>query len=218
MDLGRLPQSVYSDTRLFHISGITLALPQMRETAIEAIRRFKAGGALISFDVNYRANLWDEQTAFQVLNKILPLVDILFISEETTRRMIGKTGPFEEIMRSFRSEYGIRIVAATARKVVSGKEHAWDSTVYSASSDRFFNGEPFPCVSVVDRIGSGDAFVAGALYGFLEKGKEQDMVRYGNAMAVLKCTIPGDLPDMDKNEVENVIAGHENHDRSEMSR
>lgn len=218
LDLDRLPQSVYADTRLFHISGITLALSQMRETAIEAIKRFKAGGALISFDVNYRANLWDEQTAFQVLNKILPLVDILFISEETSRRMFGKTGTSEEIMRSFCSEYGIRIVAATARKVVSGEEHGWDSTVYSASSDRFFNGEPFSCVSVVDRIGSGDAFVAGALYGLLDKGSEQDMVRYGNAMAVLKCTIPGDLPDMDKDEVENVISGHENHDRSEMSR
>lgn len=218
LDLSNLPQKICSDTRLFHISGITLALPQVRDVAIDAIKCFKAGGALISLDVNYRANLWDEQTAYQVLTGILPLVDILFVSEETSRRMFQMTGTLHEIMRSYHDKYGVQIVATTRRKVISPKEHVWDSIIYSASKDMLFTDIAYDTISVIDRIGSGDAYDAGVLYGLLAKKTEQDMILYGNAMAALKCTIPGDLPDVDKEDIEKIITGHKDHDQSEMNR
>ena len=218
LDLSNLPQTIYSDTRLFHISGITLALPQVRNTAIDAIRRFKAGGALISLDVNYRANLWNEQTAYQVLSDVLSLVDILFVSEETSRRMFQMTGTLEEIMRSYHDKYGVKIVATTRRKVISPKEHVWNSIIYSAPKDAFFTDSAYDTISVIDRIGSGDAYDAGVLYGLLEKGTEQDMVIYGNAMAAFKCTIPGDLPDVDKEDIEKIMSAHKDNDQSEMNR
>ena len=85
------PESVYSYTRMFHTSGITLALcDNTRDTAIELIRRFKDAGAMISFDCNYRANLWGEEKARQTIYSILPYVDILFVSEETSRRMMQR--------------------------------------------------------------------------------------------------------------------------------
>ena len=78
---------------MFHTSGISLAIcAQMRDVAIELMKRFKEGGALISFDVNYRANLWSEEESRETIKKILPLVDILFVSEESSRRMFQKTG------------------------------------------------------------------------------------------------------------------------------
>lgn len=218
LDLNLLPQSVYSDTKIFHTTGITLALPSVRGTAIEAIKRFHAGGALISFDVNYRANLWDEQTARRVLTEVFPYVDILFISEESSRRMFGKTGTLREIMKSFAAEFHIRIVATSARKVISEKEHAWNSTVYSAEKDEFFTDTPYSPISVVDRIGSGDAFDAGVLYGLLACQSEREMVDYGNAMAALKCTVSGDLPDFDKEDVEKLMGLHKSGDQSEMIR
>lgn len=213
-----LPQSIATDTKIFHTTGITLALPQMRETAVAAVKRFHEGGALISFDVNFRANLWDEQTARRVLTQIFPYVDILFISEESARRMFQKTGTLKEIMKSFASEYKIRIVATSARKVLSEKEHAWNSTVYVAEKDEFFTDTPYASISVVDRIGSGDAFDAGVLYGLLAYQSGQKMADYGNAMAALKCTIPGDLPDVEKQDVEKIVEQHKNNDQSEMLR
>lgn len=217
-NLKKLPESVYHETSLFHISGITLALSNLRETAIEAIKRFKEGGALISLDVNYRANLWDEETAREVITRVLPYVDVLFVSEESSRRMFQKTGTLEEILKSYHKEYGVQIVATSARKVISSKEHSWSSTIYSAEKDKFFRSEPYESISVVDRIGSGDAFDAGVLFGLLENGDEESMSLYGNAMAALKCTVAGDLPDIDRKEVDDLIASHKSHDSSEMSR
>ncbi len=85
--------AIYQDTRVFHTSGISLALSRnCRTAAVEMIKQFKAGGAAISFDVNYRANLWDEEEARKTIYEILPYVDVLFVSEETSRRMIWLQG------------------------------------------------------------------------------------------------------------------------------
>ena len=85
--------SLYSDTRCFHTSGITLALsPELRATAIEMIKRFKAQGAIISFDVNFRGNLWTGAEAKECIESILPYVDIFFCSEDTARLTFLKEG------------------------------------------------------------------------------------------------------------------------------
>ena len=87
--------SMYSSARCFHTSGITLALsPQVRETAIEMIKRFKAEGAIISFDVNFRGNLWSGPEAKECIESILPYVDIFFCSEDTARLTFLKEGDF----------------------------------------------------------------------------------------------------------------------------
>lgn len=218
MTLDGLPQDIYSSTRVFHTSGITLALEAVRKAAIDAMRRFKQGGALISMDVNYRAALWDEETAKDIITSVLPLVDILFVSEETSRRMLGKTGTLQDIMRSYAKEYGTQLVATTARKVISASVHGWSSTIYITHTDCFYSEPPYDNIEVVDRIGSGDAFVSGALFGLLQQGMPEDMVTYGNAMAVLKCTIAGDLPAVDRDEAESLIAQRKSGDQSEMNR
>lgn len=218
LDPSKIPAEVFTGTKLFHISGITLALPEIREAALETVRRFKEGGALVSFDVNYRAGLWDERTAVREIGRILPLVDVLFVSEESSRRMFGKTGTLEEIMRSYCSEYGVKFVVTSQRKVLGSRKHGWSSVLYSADEDQFFREEPYDSVDVVDRIGSGDAFDAGVLYGLLAKGGCDDMVAWGDAMASLKCTVPGDLPDIGRDEVEGLISAHKNRAAGEMDR
>ncbi|MEG1406908.1 MAG: sugar kinase, partial [Ruthenibacterium sp.] len=114
IDIDKIPATVFSETRMFHVSGISLALSQgVRNVAMELIQKFKDGGAQISFDVNYRANLWGEDEARETIEKILPLVDVLFISEETSRRMFRKTGDLETIQKSYCTQYGVKIVATT---------------------------------------------------------------------------------------------------------
>ncbi|MEG2653596.1 MAG: sugar kinase, partial [Ruthenibacterium sp.] len=204
-----IPQSVFSETRMFHVSGISLALSQgLQSTAVALIQKFKAGGAQISFDVNYRANLWGESEARAAIEKILPYVDVLFISEETSRRMFGKTGELADLQRSYCTEYGVKIVATTQRTVRSPRKHNFTSCIYCADNDTYYTEHPYTDIDVIDRIGSGDAYVAGALFGLLRYGDPQKALEFGNATSSLKNTVPGDLPSSDFKEVTRIIEEH----------
>lgn len=220
ISMNEISEKTFSSTRLFHTCGITLALSsQTREVAEECIKKFKASGALISFDVNYRANLWDEATAKEYIERILPYVDILFVSEETSRRTFGKTGTIKEIMKSYTEDFNISVVATTERIVISPKKHTFGSTIYNAKEDKFYEEPPYEKIEVIDRIGSGDAYVSGVLYGLLAYNDCQKALEIGNAASAIKNTIPGDLPSTDLNELEKIIASHKNiGPQSEMNR
>lgn len=203
-------EQLYSAARCFHTSGITLALsPQVRETAVEMIKRFKAQGTMISFDVNFRGNLWTGAEAKACIESILPYVDIFFCSEDTARLTFLKEGDAKSVMKSFTEEYPISIVASTQRIVHSPKRHTFGSMIYSASEDRFYEEAPYADIEVVDRIGSGDAYISGVLYGLLAKERDyQRALEYGNAVSALKNTIPGDLLCTDLKEIEGIIKEH----------
>ncbi len=207
--LDEIPEDVYSSTRMFHTSGITLALN--KNTGIvttEMIKRFKENGALISFDCNYRANLWSEEEARTAIKAIMPYVDILFVSEETSRRMMQKEGSLEDIMRSYTKDYPIKIVCTTQREVISPKKHNFTSTIYDAQANTFYTEKPYTDIDVIDRIGSGDAYVSGVLYGLLKYNDAVKALEYGNATSSVKNTIPGDLPASDLREIDSIIKNH----------
>lgn len=203
-------ENLYSSARCFHTSGITLALSeQTYKTAVAMIKKFKENGTIISFDVNFRSNLWETAEAKAKIEEILPYVDIFFCSEDTARLTFGKEGTVEEIMKSFTKEYPISIVASTQRTVHTPKVHSFNSVIYSAKEDKFYQEKPYENIDVVDRIGSGDAYISGVLYGLLtHPGNYQKMLEYGNATSSIKNTIPGDLPSSDLAEIENIIKGH----------
>lgn len=205
------PEELYTATRCFHTTGITLALGQKtRETAVEMIRRFRANGTLISFDVNFRGNLWTGEEARACIETILPYVDVFFCSEDTARLTFGKEGTVQEMMKSFTKEYPIRVVAATQRVVHSPKVHSFGSCVYDADKDCFVQEPAYENIDVVDRIGSGDAYISGALYGLLAHHMDcRKAMEYGNAMAAVKNTIPGDLPSSNLREIDSIIKNHQ---------
>ena len=204
-----IPESIFTAARMFHTTGITLALnPHLREVTIAAMRRFRDSGTKISFDVNYRANLWGEDEARETIKKILPLVDVLFVSEETSRRMFQKTGTMEEIMRSYAEEFGVKIVASTRRTVHSPRVHDFTSIVYDANEDCFHTEEPYMNIDVIDRIGSGDAFVAGTLFGLLKYADAEKAMQFGNAISSFKDTVPGDLLSTSYDEIASIIKAH----------
>ena len=131
LDITEIDPSIYSKTKIFHISSITLALdPHLREVAIEMIKRFHEQDTLISFDVNYRAALWSEEEAKKVIEAIFPYIDLLFVSEETSRRMLQRTGTLEEIMKGYADDYGCQLVATTRREAVSPTRHNFNSKIY----------------------------------------------------------------------------------------
>ncbi len=205
-----LPRDIYNSTKLFHTSGITLALShEIRREVTKMVRKFHEAGAKISFDVNYRAALWSEEAARSSIEKLLPLIDILFISEETLRRMFGMTGTLTEIHRAFAKKYpNISVIASTSRTVISPTKHNFTSLIYDCREERHFEEAAYENIDVVDRIGSGDAYVAGALYGLLKPGDIESALKYGNAMAALKNTIIGDMIVSDLVEVDRIIKSH----------
>jgi len=201
---------VYKKTKCFHTSGITLALsPTLRKTTIEAIKKFKENGTLISFDVNFRGNLWSGDEARETILEILPYVDIFFCSESTARLTFLKTGTCREMIKSFTKDYPIKAIFATNRTVHSPKCHDFGSLAYDAEADKFYEEPPYESIDVVDRIGSGDSYISGALYGLINSnGDVKEAVKYGNATSAMKNTIPGDLPQSNLNEINAVIADH----------
>ena len=209
INMDEIGRDVFDQADLFHVSGITLALGEKaRETAFELVKGFKAAGAKISFDVNYRAALWSEEEAKAAVEAILPYLDILFVSEETSRRMLGRTGELEDIQKGYSADYGISVVASTQRKILSHSRHSFGSVIYSAKDDKCFTAKPYENIEVVDRIGSGDAYVSGVLYSILSGKSIEEAVEYGNAMAAVKNTVPGDLQATTILEIESVIRDH----------
>lgn len=215
-----LPQELLSRIRVLHVSGITLALdPALRADVVELMHKLKKNGTAISFDVNYRAALWDEATAREVITSILPLIDILFISEETLRRMFAQTGTLREIHRAFAAQYpNLHFIASTQRTVLSPTRHSFTSTVYDCDENRHYADTPYENIDVVDRIGSGDAYVAGALYGILKYGTIEDAAHWGDAMSAMKNTVPGDMSVCSEHDIRRIIDAHRMGAASEMVR
>lgn len=205
------PEGMFTSARCFHTTGITLALGQKtRDTAIEMIKRFKENGTLISFDVNFRGNLWTGDEARECIEQILPYVDVFFCSEETARLTFKKEGTVQEMMKSFTKDYKISVVASTQRIVHSPKVHSFGSCIYDAINDCYVQEKPYENIDVVDRIGSGDAYISGALYGLLSHNMDcTKAMEYGNATAAVKNTIPGDLPSSDLKEIDGIIKNHQ---------
>ena len=201
---------VYSSASVFHISGIAIALrPELCETVIRMIRRFKDSGAVISFDVNYRSTLWSEDDARDAVLRILPLTDLLFVSEETCRRMLNMKGTLSEIHEALAARYGnLGLIASTRREAVSPGRHNFSSMLYDCHARVHVEEREYRDIEVVDRIGSGDAYIAGALYAMIKHGDSKEMIRYGDAMAAIKSTIPGDITGCDLSDVLRVMDNH----------
>lgn len=204
-----VPQEVFESTRLFYTSGISMACsPHCRKQVESLLRSFKEAGSILAFDVNYRESLWSEEEAREAIESIFPLVDILFVSEESSRRMFHKTGSVEDILRSYCTQYGISVAATTQRTVHNTHSQTFGSLIYGAKEDAFFTEPPYEGIEVVDRIGSGDAFASGVLYGILKCRDLRSAVSYGNAACAAKCTVEGDLPCVNRGELDSMIRNH----------
>ncbi len=207
LKIEEIPSDIYDKTAVFHVSGISLALNEnLKYTIIELIKRFKKAGACISFDVNYRANLWDEETAKKCVEGIFPYVDILFVSEETSRRMLKRTGTLQEIMKGYSDNYGCKVVSTTRREVVSPRVHNFSSQIYY--NGVFYEEKPYEGIEVVDRIGSGDAYLSGALFAMVKYDDMNKAVQFGNAMAAVKNTTGGDMSCSSLPEIQGIIKSH----------
>ena len=156
---------------------------------------------------------WLLDEARECIESILPYVDIFFCSEDTARLTFHKKGDVRSMLKSFTEEYPISVVAATQRIVHSPKMHTFGSVIFNSAEDRYYYEEPYRDIDVVDRIGSGDAYISGVLYGLLAHDFDcRKALEYGNATGAVKNTIPGDLPSSDLREIDTIINEHRSGD------
>ena len=200
-------RAVLSDARAFYTSGITAALsPSSARATVEAVRVAQEMGVLVCVDLNYRARLWSQEEARIVMTEIAESTDILFTTEEDTSRVFGiEDNSYEDVARCLAERFDLKIVAVTLRENPSVWRNQWTAIAYEPETDTFHRAPTFD-IEVVDRVGSGDAFVGGFLYGHLTEGPAMG-VRFGVGLSAIKQTVPGDLCWSMKEEVERVLAG-----------
>ena len=120
--------------------------------------------------------------------------------------MLQRTGTLDEIMKGYADTYGCKVIATTRREVVSPTKHNFGSRIYY--NGKFYEEEQYKNIEVIDRVGSGDAYVAGVLYGILSGGNIEEAMSYGNALSAIKNTVSGDMSISSIDEVNSVIKSH----------
>jgi 2-dehydro-3-deoxygluconokinase len=198
-------ETILRGARVFHTSGITTALSERASEQVhDAMETARGLGALVSYDLNYRARLWSEDKARTVQEPLMSLVDVLITTEEDTRRVFGIEGTdYEEVAKKLADRFGFKIVTITLRGDHSVLRNEWTAIAYAEDAivrDRSYD------IEIVDRVGGGDAYAAGFIYGLLESDVA-GAVRYGNAFSALKQTMWSDFCWATRDEVEALLAG-----------
>ena len=196
-----------SGVRWFHSGGIFAALSETTGGLIvEGMRAAKAAGAVTSFDLNYRAKLWNiwggYQRAQSVINRIVENVDVLVGNEEDLQMGLGVPGPevaakskldpstfFGMIDRVVKKHPQVKIVATTLREVHSTNRHSWGAVAWIDGKTYV---SPTCELDIHDRVGGGDGFASGFFYGLLSGEEPEEAVKLGWAHGALLTTFPGD--------------------------
>ena len=193
--------------RWFHSGGIFASLSETTgEVIIEGMQAAKAAGAVVSFDLNYRAKLWNiwggPERAQAVIRRIIQNVDVLVGNEEDLQLGLGIAGPavaakskldpstFLTMIAETLNKYPqVKIIATTLREVHSTNRHSWAAVAW-------IDGRAYPSptceLEIYDRVGGGDGFAAGFFYGLLSGAPELEAVNLGWAHGALITTFPGD--------------------------
>jgi 2-dehydro-3-deoxygluconokinase len=201
-------KEIFADgIRWFHSGGIFAALsPTTAELIVEGMEAAKAAGAVVSFDLNYRAKLWNisggQERAVAVLDRIVKRVDVLVGNEEDLQMGLGIPGPdvkaeskldpsaFISMMEDVRKKHPqVKVVATTLREVHSTNRHSWGAVAWVEGETRL---SPTCELEVLDRVGGGDGFASGFFYGLLAGESPEEAVKLGWAHGALLTTFPGD--------------------------
>jgi len=216
-------QRVFAGAKWFHTSGITPALSDSAATVtLEALKAARAAGVAVSYDLNYRSKLWSPAKAQAVQEPMMPYVDVLITTEEDTHVVFKITSSakaeqtdsrgftevaaetYRDVAKQLQEKFHFQAVAITLRENPLVWRNTWTAICYAEG--KFYDDVKYD-LEIVDRVGGGDSFSAGFIYGRLAKGSYEAAVRYGNAFSALKHTNPGDFNWATLAEVESLLKG-----------
>ncbi|MDR2020466.1 MAG: sugar kinase [Treponema sp.] len=202
----------------FHFTGITPALSDSTAAiTMEACKAAKANGLTVSCDLNYRKNLWSREKAGSVMEKLMEYVDLCIANEEDAADVFGiRAGDsdvtagkishegYKEVAAALMKRFGFTQVAITLRESLSANDNNW-AAMLRDGKDCYFSKKY--AVHIVDRVGGGDSFGAGLIYGSLEGMPPQERLEVAVAASCLKHTIEGDFNMVSVDEVKKLAAG-----------
>jgi 2-dehydro-3-deoxygluconokinase len=180
---------VFGGAGWFHITGITAAISASAAAlSLEAMRQAQTMGLTVSFDLNYRRNLWKwGKTAQEVMGEMVGAADILIANEEHLRMVLGFSSPDAAL----KAHPKLKAVALTIRESESSLKHSCSASLNIGSA--VLTSRRYEIGHSVDPVGAGDAFVAGLIYGWMNFSSRQEALEFAVAVNCLKHSIPGDF-------------------------
>ena len=211
---------VMEGTAWFHVSGITPALGERAAAATKAsIAAARRAGARVSVDLNFRKKLWTEGQAQAVMRPLMGDVDLVIANEEDLQSVLGvhvkgadvisgalDVAAYREAAETVTRTLGPSLVAITLRESLSASDNGWSAVLWDGASQTLHESQRYT-VRLVDRIGGGDSFAAGLIYGLVTGRPHAEALRFAVAASALKQTIPGDFNRVSVAEVDALAQG-----------
>jgi 2-dehydro-3-deoxygluconokinase len=209
--------------RWFHTGGIFCALSETTpEVAMEAIKAARNHGTVVSYDLNYRESLWKaiggKKRAQEVNRRLAPLVDVMLGNEEDFSAALGfevagldehiskiETESFKQMIEQVAKEFPFKVVATTLRKAVTATRNDWGAICWE--DGKFYESRRYDNLEIFDRVGGGDSFASGLIFGFLSRQGAPWAVECGAAHGALAMTTPGDTSMATLKEVTQLMRG-----------
>lgn len=210
--------NIFSGADWLHFTGITPALSDSAAAlCLEAVKQAKAKGLQVSCDLNYRKNLWSKEKAGQVMETLMPYVDLCIANEEDAADVfaikakhtdiqqgsLDKEG-YIEVAKELIRRFGLKRVAITLRESLSASTNNWSALL---TDGKEFNFAKKYTIQIVDRVGGGDSFGAGLIYGLLNLDSDREALEFATAASCLKHTIEGDYNLVSVSEVTALMKG-----------
>jgi 2-dehydro-3-deoxygluconokinase len=210
--------AIFDGASWFHFTGITPALGEnVAAICMDAVKAAKAKGLTVSCDLNYRKNLWSREKAGEVMAGLLKYVDLCIANEEDAADVFGihaknsdvgsgkiNHDGYKEVATALAERFGFKRVAITLRESISANDNNW-AAMFFDGKDFFFSRKY--AVHIVDRVGGGDSFGAGLIYGALNGLSSEETLEFAVAASCLKHSIEGDFNLVSVEEVKKLAGG-----------
>ncbi len=209
---------IFEGADWFHTTGITPALSDKAAAVTEAaLKAAKAKGIITSIDLNYRKKLWSKEKAREVMTRLCQYVDVCIGNEEDADTSLGFKAAgtdvtkgelnlegYKNVFEQMKEKFGFKYIASTLRESHSASDNGWSALVYDGND--FYHTKNYE-VRIIDRVGSGDSFASGFIYGLVTGMPLPEAAEFGVAASALKHTIPGDLNHATLTEVKELMKG-----------
>jgi 2-dehydro-3-deoxygluconokinase len=215
--------NIFDGIDWFHWTGINPALSKsMAKICLEACKTAKKRGITISCDLNYRKKLWSKAEAQSIMHELMPYVDVCIANEEDAESVLGIKAPDNDVesgklnrdgyiyvAKEISKRYGCSYIAITLRESYSATNNGWGGMIYDFKNQKTDFSKEYN-IHIVDRVGSGDSFTAGIIYGFATGMTAAETVDFAAAASCLKHSIEGDYNRVSVQEVMSLVAGNGN--------
>ena len=209
---------IFENADWFHWSGITPAISDKSAEILRlALISAKKHGVTVSCDLNFRKKLWTSEKAISIMRPLMQYVDVCIGNEEDAQLCLGfkpdsdvtggKTDAsgYKEIFKQMKEEFGFKYVVSTLRESFSATHNGWKALIYNG--EEFYESKRYDINPIIDRVGGGDSFAGGLIYGLLKYKDQGKALEFAVAASALKHTIPGDYNCVSEKEVETLMGG-----------